>query len=55
MDSHPENQGELYIELLPSTIWQVDAEIKRGFTFRMAAQNADFGLFGFARQMDVSW
>jgi hypothetical protein len=55
MVSHPENQGELHIELLPSTIWQVEAEIKRGFTFRMAAQKADFGLFCFALQMDVSW
>jgi hypothetical protein len=55
MVSHPENHGVLHIELLPSTIWQVEAEIKRGFTLRIAVQKADFGLFAFALQMEVSW
>jgi hypothetical protein len=33
----------------------MEAEIKRGFTLRIANQKADFGTFDLALQMDVSW
>jgi hypothetical protein len=43
MVSQPANQGELQIELFPSTIWYKDAEIRRGLTLRIADQKADLG------------
>jgi hypothetical protein len=32
----------------------MDTDIRRGFTLRIAAQKANFGLFALALQMDVS-